>query len=179
MPPVILESTLRKLVETGAGLKVGRCLPGNSDAPRPSGVYATLLESDDLPRAHAENSERGGLRSSAMNMRATYSLQFYRGADGDPSEAARRFRLWAHSATGLEAVEIAGAEIGVPFVFDQPFGARRLDIPAGDSMEHRSVIDLVVDYVDGVTETVPTIDGVSATITRSSPGGDIVETVTT
>lgn len=177
MPPVVLEDTLRKLVEVGSGLDVGRCLPGNSDIPRPSGVYATLLESDDLPRAHAENAERDGVRTSAMNMRATYSLQFYRGADGNPSETARRFVRWAHSASGLEAVEIAGSEIGVPFVLDQPFGARRLDIPAGDSMEHRSVIDLVVDYVDVLAETVPTIEAVSGTITRSTPSGDIVEAV--
>ena len=175
MSPPLLEDTLRLLVATGAGFDAGYCIPGNDDGARPSGEYASLLEVDDLPRHLPENTEYNGQATISMVKRATYSLQFYRGDKSDPSEAAGDFVAWAHSITGLDAVEEAGEIIGIPFVIVQPFGSRRLDVPVGDGWEHRAVIDLEVDYIDTRTETVPTIASRSGTITLSTVGADIEE----
>ena len=176
MSPPVLEDTLRKLVAVGAGFDEGQCIPGNTDSPRRSGGYATLLEVDDPPRHLPENTEHNGQARVSMVKRATYSLQFYRGDKSNPSETADNFVAWAHSAPGLDAVEAAGETIGIPFVIVQPFGSRRLDVPVGDAWEHRAVIDLEVDYIDTRTVTVPTIASRSGTITLSTPGGDIEET---
>ena len=170
----ILEDALRRLVVMGSGVQ---CIPGNDPGERPTGAYASLLESDDDSRGYAADVEDGGVRASSLQKRAVYSLQFYRGGERDPSEAARSFVAWAHSVTGREAVEVTSAMIGVPFRIVQPFGHRRLDIPVGDKWEHRAVIDLRVDYADDRAEAVPTIAGRSGTITLSTPGGDIEETI--
>ncbi len=146
-----LEDKVRGLVAAGSAMDPNFVIPGNDDGPTPDELFATaLLIHQDIQGIPATpvTLASDGLALDAptvATVRGRYSVQWFRAGAHD---AARRFATWLSSPAGLSKAHEYG--LTTRRVSD----VRQLDDIVSGVWEERSGVDLDVEYLQTIDETV-------------------------
>ena len=158
-----IEKTIRAYVVAGTDLSAQNVIPGNDNAPRPTGTYATLLTVSPTPRSFAIPIDYGGGQVQMLRERQVLMfLQFFRKGAVD---LALDFTYYAESETGLAKQQTDEFRI-----VNVPLDIRRLDGLVAEDFEERAQIDLRVDYVDVIDQNLDYVETVEGTMTVNTAG---------
>ena len=135
-----LERKLRAYIKSGTGLS--RVIPGQEDGPRPKVTYATVTFVSDEQIGHALRAQSQTAEKLSLYRRSTYQVQFYR---DEAYDKALAFQTWAETEQGLQKADEEGFRLGYPFEL------RNVTLPVGEEWEHRTVLDLTVEYLTDQT----------------------------
>lgn len=165
-----LDEVVRAYVAMGSGLDVDtEVLPGNPKGPTPQTLYATVLFVDDATPGtpyRRWTDVDGDLRAQTLrDTGARYSVQWMRTGARD---AARRFAAWLASPAGHDEA------IRQHLVVRRLSAIRRLDTLIADDWEERVNVDLMVGYVEALSDPTAAIAAVTIDVRL---GGEVVEEI--
>ena len=99
-----IERAIRRHVAEGSGLPNAAVIPGNSPGPRPRGLFASVLRTEDRRLAYPAYDLQEEMTATLIWRQSTFSVSWWR--DG-AMDAAATFDSWCASETGLLQAETA------------------------------------------------------------------------